>query len=189
MPLPANALISIDTARAWIPGLSAMADPDLERMIGGASATADRLTGRALAAQDHVVTIHGSGRRELKVPHYPVQTITDVRIDAGGVFGPETVVIDYDADLPTGFLYRRSGWPDGWRNVRVDMRAGYEIDGAPEDLQAAVAEVIEWMSRRVQEQAIGIRTITSPDGINTAFDLDVPMAARNVFKAYREVYL
>lgn len=187
MALPANAIISLDTARSWIPGLASLTDHDLERMIGAASAVADRLTGRTLAAMAHVVVIDGTGSKSLKAPHYPIQSITDVRIDSSGTFGDDTIVTDYDEDHAGGYLYRRSGWPEGWRNVRLDMRGGYEVDGAPEDLQAAVAEVIEWMSRRVSEQAIGIRAITSPDGINTAFDLDVPMAARNVFKGYREV--
>jgi hypothetical protein len=166
-----------------------MDDADLERMIGAASATANRMTGRSLAASAHVVTMSGTGRRELRTPDYPVQSITDVRIDANGGFDADTVVDDYESEDDIGMLHRRIGWPPGYRNIRIDYRGGYELGSVPGDLEGAVAEVVEWMSRRIQNEAIGIRTITSPDGINTAFDLDVPMAARNVFRSYQEIHI
>lgn len=186
MALPDVALISLETARAWFSDLPSV-DADLERLIGAASSAAERISRRRLAARDLVVTLDSYGHRTLVLPVYPIQSITHVRIDSSGEFGADTAVTDYVSDAERGMLLRRAGWPRGWQNIQVSYRGGIEVDQVHEEIQRAVAVTAKWMHRREQEQAVGVRSITSPDGINTAIDMLIPVEARSVFEAIQEV--
>jgi hypothetical protein len=186
MALSDTALISLATARSLVSGLPSV-DADLEQLIEAASRIANRYARRHLAATNYTERLSGYGGDALLLRQRPVQSITSVHIDSNRLFGNDTAVTDYEADTPAGILYRYSGWTRGRRNIQVVYRAGYELASVPEDLQGAVANVAYWLYRRVQENAIGIRSITSPDGINTAIDLSIPLASRQIFEGDPEV--
>lgn len=195
-------LVDLDTARAWLPhldettgpGSSGLADADLQRYIDAASTTAERVSGRQLAARDYIEITSGSGNADLVLRYFPVQSVTSVQISGEGDFDSADPITDYEIEPETGALLRRSGWTKGTRNIRVEYRAGYELDSVagadyhvPDDLTRAVCEVIDWMYQRDRNQTIGIRTTIGADGLQTSYSLDVPMSARSVFEGYREV--
>lgn len=198
-------LVSLATAKEWLPHLvdsagpsaPGLSDEDLQRYIDAASRSAERVARRDLAASDYTEVLSGGGCQELMLGHWPVESITSVKISSDGSFDAVDEVTDYDNDADIGLLFRRSGWQRGTRNIQVVYRAGYglEADGGeedptylvPDDLQRAVCEVIDWMYQRDRNQTIGIRTVVGADGLETSYSLDVPLSARSVFDSYREV--
>ena len=197
-------LVDLATAKEWLPHLvdttgphsgNALTDDELQSYIDAASKTAERVARRKLSADDYVEVCDGPGRRELLLSQWPILSVTSVIISSDGSFSttdPESSDT-YEIDGAPGVLARRSLWPEGYRNIQVTYRAGYELPAnggdytVPEDLERAVIEVIDWMRQRDLNQTIGIRTVIGADGLQTSYSLDVPMSARSVFESYGEV--
>lgn len=197
-------LVDLATAKEWLPHLvdttgpqsgNALSDDELQSYIDAASTTAERVANRKLSAADYVEVYSGPGKRELLLAKWPILSVAEVKIASDGDFDGTTAEDSdtYEIDGSFGLLIRRSGWSNGYRNIQVSYRAGYELPSTggdytvPEDLERAVVEVIDWMRQRDLNQTIGIRTVVGADGLQTSYALDVPMSARNVFEAYREV--
>lgn len=200
------ALISLATAKARLPYLVAssgpsapgLSDADIQRYINDASGAAESVARRDLAASDYTEIVSGNGRYEIMLGHYPVESITSVKIASDGGFDSADAVTDYELDADSGILYRRTSvWPKGNRNIQIVYRAGYGLEAGegeedptylvPDKLQRAVCEVIDWMYQRDRNQTIGIRTTIGADGLQTSYSLDVPLSARSVFESYREM--
>jgi uncharacterized phiE125 gp8 family phage protein len=199
-----SSLVGLNTAKSWLPHLveslgpsaPGMTDEDLQRYIDAATTTAERVAGRHLAARDYAETYDGEGRRVLLLYRYPVQSVTSVKISTSGDFDAVSAEASdsYEVEPARGALIRRGSWARGYRSIKVEYRAGYELSttaGAdhyvPDDLTRAVCEVIDWMYQRDRNQTIGIRTTIGADGLQTSYALDVPLSARSVFESYREV--
>lgn len=160
-----------------------------EKLIALASTRADRHTRRTLGATDHVDILSGTGGLTLQLKNYPVQSITDVRADSSDVFGEDSILTEYTADNAVGQLYRRSGWPEGWRNIRVEYRAGYEIESIPEDLEESIVQLVGyWLNSpsiafmTPQEDAVSGGYQTNYVGV-----LDVPYVIRIIWDGYKEI--
>jgi hypothetical protein len=177
------ALVTWATAKARL----GLVDADQDQtvfLINSASRKANDYARRHLAAADYVVRLDGSGRPTLVLPQYPVNSITDVRIDPDRGFGVDTVVTDYVSYDSVGVLYRTSGrWPRGRQVIQVTYNAGYSH--VPEDLQEAVLEAVAWSLRRIASNQIGTRSL-SGDGMTAEYELTIPTNAQRVFESYRD---
>jgi len=154
-------------------------------LINAASSMAEGHTDRKLKRRDHVELYSGSGKPTIVLRQFPVESISDVRIDSSGEFGEETIVEDVRLDAELGIVYRRAGFVIGWNNVRVDYRAGYEP--VPADLKIAVCEIVDWLWKRVRANQIGIKQIQA-DGVNTSYELTMPTNAMRILEFYRRAY-
>lgn len=187
MALDANALVSWQYVKDIL-GLDASEQAATENLINAASASANRFTNRLLAARDHVRILDGSGRPELLLPEYPINSIARLCIDVTRVFSADSEVTAYLFDAETGQLIYEAGFPEAWQCVKVEWNAGY-VPGStvPTDLQLAVVEIVDWYRNRIRGDAIGIRAIQNPDGIMTQFELDLPLSARSKLGSYVKV--
>lgn len=179
-----NALVTWEYAQNYL-GLDADDEVTVLHLINAASDMAERHVGRALKSREHTQVYSASGRQELLLREWPVTLIESVHLDPTGEFGPETAITDTRFDPDLGILFRKSGFPQGWQNVRVAYTAGY--DPVPEDLQAATCEVVLWLMKRVRAGQIGIKSI-SGDGVNTDYELTMPTNAMRIFETYRRAY-
>lgn len=185
MALSTTALITVDTAQGWLPGLPS-ADVDVERLIESASRVANTYAQRHLAATDYTERRSGDGGVELLLRQYPVQSITSIHVDGDREFGDDTELTDYEYDEDSGIVYYYDGWPEGVRNIKIVYRAGYEVATMPQDLVSATIEVIAWMQRRITGGQVGTSSHSYGDESIT-YELTPPTSAQRIFEAYREV--
>lgn len=184
-----NALVSWEKVKSVL-DLDDEDQAKYERYINAASSIANRYTGRKLAGRDYTVTLDGSGRKELLLPEYPVNSITALYLDTARAFGAATEITDYLSYSDEGLLYYEAGFPEIRQCVKITYNAGFPVeDGntvctAPEDVQIAVIEIIKWYSERLSGSAIGVRATQNPDGIATQFELDIPLSAKRKLDPY-----
>lgn len=184
--LDAYALISWEFTKEILPDLRDTDQIRYELLINAASSTANRVADRYLKALDYTSTLDGSGRSSLLLPEYPVNSVSAVRIDTERVFGAESEVTGYLVYATEGKITLISGsFPSSPQCVEVAYNAGF--DPVPEDLKLAVLEVVIYNAKRLggNAGAVGVRSIAGPDGLNTSYELSIPMNARKVFESYR----
>jgi hypothetical protein len=183
MALASYALVDWQTVRDHL-GLDDSEQAKAELVINAASETANRYAERKLAATDYTHTLDGSGREELRLPQYPVNSITSVHVDVDREFGSDTEVTDYLTYSDEGILVRTDAgtWPSARQSVRVVYNAGYST--VPSELQIAVLEVVDYNWRRLASRSIGTRSM-SGEGVTTEFELTIPTNAQRVFEGYR----
>ncbi len=160
----------------------------VEYILNAATEEAERVSGRSLKARSVTKDLDGSGREMLSLPAYPVSSVTHVYVDPLRVFGSDTE-IDEDDDFVVygdeGMLcYLSSTWPEGRKNVRVQWNGGFSP--VPDRLQNAAIEVVSWNLKRFRGAGIGVRSTSSPDGVNTAMEITIPLSALRVFESYKD---
>ncbi len=186
----ANALVTWATAQTLL-NFGADQKYIAEFYINMASLVANRETGRALKARDYDVQLDGHGGADLLLPEYPVNSLTAVYVDAARAFGTTTEISDTLLYSEHGLIRRTSGvFPEEPKAVRVVYNAGYGYDGAeiPHDLQLAVIEIISYSFSRMGSApggGVGIRSVKGPDGMDTSYELTLPMNAKRLLSAYR----
>jgi len=181
-----TALISWEFTNELLPNLRDTDKTRYERLINAASKTACRITKRELKAQDYTSILDGNGRDVLLLPEYPVNSVTSLYIDISRTFGDDTEETNYLYYEDTGKLVLPySYFPQYPQCVKVLYNAGF--DPIPEDLELAVLEVVLYNAKRLSGDAgtVGIRSIAGADGLNTAYELTIPVNAQRVFESYR----
>lgn len=188
----ANALVTWATAQTLL-GFDAGQKDVAEFYLNMASLLANRETGRALKARDYDVQLDGNGSADLLLPEYPINLLTAVYVDTDRSFGSTTEISDMLSYSEYGLVRRTSGtFPEEPKAIRVVYNAGYGYDGAdiPQDLQLAVIEIISYSFSRMGSApggGVGIRSIKGPDGLDTSYELTIPMNAKRLLGAYRGV--
>lgn len=184
MALEAHALVTFAELQELMPTADTSRQTYAETLINMSSAVAEQYAKRKLAARDYSGERHsGDGRSMLMLREYPIVSVSAVYIDSTRTFAAESEVSDYEIDAEVGGLWRAEKWPAGHRNVSVDYRAGFE--SVPDDLRLAVVETVIFNWQRLQSQNIGARSARGLDGIETEFELTVPVNAQRTFEAYR----
>jgi len=156
-----------------------------EFLINSISQRVEHLTKRFLPAADYTLTLAGTGRKEIILPNYPVNSITNLYIDSSRAFGAETEIAaaDYELEAKTGIIYLYNQTAPKERGVvKVVFNAGYAT--IPEDLQQAVFETFMWNIGRIRGQGIGIES-QSAGGVSVKQALTIPSSAWTVFLDYR----
>lgn len=161
-----------------------------ELLISAASGAANAYTGRLLASRAHTLICDGNGRQYILLPEYPVTALTKVFIDSDRVFAAASEVTDCIYYGETGELWREGGFPSARQNVKVTYTAGYTVTPGgtlPAEIKMAVIELIQWYRHRVEAESLGLRSVQSPDGTISQYEIDLPMSARRRLDPYRKV--
>jgi len=153
----------------------------VEFLISAASAQAEKIADRFLAARDIVLTLDSSGGREILLPSYPVNYITRV-------FKNEDELQPnlYSMRAQAGILRFKERIQRGWDAIRFEGNIGY--DPVPDDLQQAAIEIVSANLRRFAGSggSVGIKSMSAQGAITTQYEIDVPLSSRSVFMSYRE---
>jgi hypothetical protein len=159
-----------------------------EYLINGATEIAEDLARRKLKARVLTQDLDGSGREKLIVPTYPINSVTSLYQDSARAFGVSTLLTegtDFLVYSDEGFLVNLYGvWPEGRKTIRLTWPGG--LTTVDERLQDAAIECVSWNLKRFRGSSIGVRSISAPDGLNTAMELEIPLNARRVFESYRD---
>jgi hypothetical protein len=164
----------------------------VEYLINAVTEEAEMISGRNLKARAYGVGLStpydfdGSGAEKLILPNYPINTVTHLYIDSQRAFGSDTEVDtdDFTFYPDEGILaYPFVGFPRGVRNVRVVCNAGFST--VPDRVQKAVVEAVAWNLGRLRGSSIGMRTVSSPDGVASSYEIEMPLSARRVFESLR----
>jgi len=161
----------------------------VEKFIDIATARMEQYTRRKLLARGYTgVLIDGSGCRKLNMPEYPVNTITSMYIDSSRVFGPDTALAatDYCINPEAGIVELYSRWfPSGPGTVKATYNAGYDDDHPYYPLlESACLEFAHWIKTR-WAGFIGKRTETNADGMNVAYEIEIPVNIRTMLDDIR----
>lgn len=158
------ALISAAEARDYIPGLSSTGD---DTRIGLLITRADHVLAtycrlppysagqRSLVAQTYTLYLDTHGGRALKLPHWPVASITSIHDDPLLTYGSDTAVSsdDYDIYSDEGLVILTEtatwgAWSEARRAAKVIASLGFAT--APEQLKhAAGLLVAHWLQTTI----------------------------------------
>lgn len=153
----------------------------VETLIGWITRKAEVITRRELEQAERTVYLSGCGDKTLVLPHWPVVSISSITID-------DTEVTDYTLEASMGLVYRTDGvLPKGDRNIKVVYTAGWTESTTPDDVRFACIEAISWNLKRINDDSMGIKNQTTPDGVNVGYELVLPLSAQRVFESYRSV--
>jgi hypothetical protein len=152
----------------------------IEFLISAASAQAEKIADRILAARDVDITIDSNGGTDFLLPSWPVNLVEKVTVK-----GRELKVGGYSLKERSGILRVRERVPEGWDAIGFKGNLGY--DPVPEDLQQAVIEVISANLRRFNGPGgnVGIKAMSANNMITTQYELDMPISSRSVFMSYK----
>jgi uncharacterized phiE125 gp8 family phage protein len=188
MALNANALTTLANAKAWlkIPTLETGTDSMVEMFINAASDDIEQYTQRKLKAQSHTEIQHGRGSNAILCHEFPVNSITELRIDPDSDFTDASTLIDADdyrleASSDCIFLLTRL-FPRGYSNIRVIYNAGYST--VPASLEQACLWITAFNYRMWETKNIA-RPNKSKDGESASYGQAWPdhiIAALNKFK-------
>ena len=153
-----------------------------EFLISAASATAERIAGRFLAARDLEVSMDADGASSFLLPSYPVN-----RIDTLSVNGQELLPENFKIDSQAGIIRLRRA-VSGWESI-CEFKGNIGYDPVPYDLQQAVIETVSANLRRFAGSggSVGIKQMSANGAITTQYEIDVPVSSRSVFISYRGV--
>lgn len=179
-----DALLTWAEMKAYLPTLTDADQTFGELLIEAASVLANRYAERKLKARDITDIVHGSSGYYLVAPQFPINSVASVKIDKDGAFGAGTEVTDYRLMAGDGLLYRASGWGTYPLSIQIVYNAGYSE--TPADLQLAIVETFRWNWFRLRQDRIGVKSVRGPEGIDTAFELTIPVNAQRVFESYRD---
>jgi uncharacterized phiE125 gp8 family phage protein len=187
MSLSADALVTWAQAKAYLT-LTDANQAAYEPVIEMASGLVSKLTGRKLAQQTITEQLDGPGGTLVMLTEWPVVSITSLHVDAARVFGAGTEVAGYYCEQH-GALTMPFAVAEGKGTVKAVYVAGFDVVGGkvPADLQEAVLEVVAWLKKRVASNQIGVRSVSGPEGITTAFETMIPLHAAKIIDLYRKV--
>jgi hypothetical protein len=190
MELSAAALVSWETVKDIL-GLDDGQKDMAAFLVNAASAQAEQIAGRILAARQASLALDTDGGSVALLPSYPVASVGRLCLDPDRLFPPEKDLAPEEYSLLAGegvvrLLRRR--FPRGFACLLFAGTLGY--DPVPGDLQQAVAEAVAANLRRLGSggSGVGLKSMTAPGGIGaTYYEIDLPASSRNVFASYRSV--
>jgi hypothetical protein len=159
----------------------------VERLINSVTETAEAIAERPLKARALSEDLDGSGREKLRLPVYPIISVTAVYVDSSRVFGANTEVEEDEAFVVYGaegmLSWLGGAWPVGRKNVRVLWNGG--LSPVADRLQFAAIEVVAWNLQRFRGAGgIGLKS-AKVDEWDYSYELDIPLSARRVFESFR----
>jgi hypothetical protein len=196
MALAANAIVSFASIQGLL-SLDATMQTKYEYLINVASARISAYCARNLMATDYTnyaMTYQpGIDTLMLRLPEYPVNTITSLYVDPLHQFGSNTLVTGYELDAVSGLIYFNPNTVNlsltyGENDIRITFNAGYMIDNnVPFDLQHACLEYVKWADTRVGGSFIGQR-YTNFEGLNTSFEVTMPQHVESLLLPYKRLF-
>lgn len=160
-----------------------------EFLINWISQKAVEIIGREIMTEVRTTYLEGLGTNKVILPVIPITTMTSITLDGSHLFtGDALESTDYYVDTVTGIvtLYNTCT-PTGVNTIKVVYTAGYNESNLPSSLQLACAEAVSWNMSRMTDKMFGIRTETTPDGVNRNYEMVLPMGSQRTFEMYKDV--
>lgn len=141
-------------------------DALIAQLITAVSAQFESLTGRKFINTDYTEIYDGTGRSNLYLREYPVNSVTSVERNHGSIGDPSWTTLDADTyyvDTRTGIISSGSAFasfPGDFSkriaHYRVIYNAGYGAAAAdmPEDIQQAIAAIIGYQINTMGREGI-----------------------------------
>ena len=170
------AYVTIAQVRAR-PGMSdegKFPDDDIEMAIAWFESKFEGRVGVAFDAREVTVTVDGSGRRDQRLPYWPIRSVSAVTVDNGG--DTDTgFTVDEVADLVvtgTGYVRRRSlgSFPRGESNITFEIVHGLDFADFPEIVDACLVEVEDKLKADVTSGRGTRRVFVAGEGTATIFE-------------------
>ena len=158
-----------------------------EFLINSASQRAENIAKREFGSEERTQYYAGDGREKIILDNYPVTVISGLWLDASREFGDNTEITSDKYELEDGegiiYLFDRVT-PEGRKTIKITYTGGYST--IPTDLQQAVIETVACNLQRFSPGSalMGTKTLSVPDGMNTTYEIQVPLNARQVFESY-----
>lgn len=109
--------------------------------------------------------VHGNQADTIMLMEYPIISVTEVRINADGVFtDPSSIVpaTDYTiSDEENCIVLRNSRFPAGINNIQVTYVAGYAT--VPVEIKLAVLWLVEWFYLHNNRKDMGRTNMSKQD--------------------------
>lgn len=151
-------------------------DIELLELAAVASTMIEEACRRQFKLQTHRIKVTGLPGKYIRLPNYPIQSITSISGAGATLSGVE--ILDF------GILFRECGWPCGDRVISVTYSAGYVLpDEAteqsprtlPETLEFACIMLMKHLQREpgVQTERLGDASVTYAAG-----ESDMPGAVK-----------
>jgi len=163
MTLIARALTTLANAKQFldIAPSNVSQDVRLELFINAATSRLESITDRSLKASTVIDLQHGGRQNILLLRQFPINSITELRVDSTRVFTDPSTLIDpakyVIGDDNSSILYD-GYFPKGLGNIKVEYVAGYNsTDHAGElsELELCCLWLVEWFYRHRDRQDMG----------------------------------
>lgn len=151
---------------------------------------AESYIARKLESDTYTWYIDGNGASSIILPVTPVTAITSISIDASRSFTTNLETDEYYLNEQAGIVYLYHRYtPIGVRIIKVVATAGYTSDTLPGDLKMAFISAISHHMAKLINKSFGMSSITSPDGVNASYELELPSDTKRILDSYREVHI
>lgn len=189
MTLNANALTTTSMAKTYLkilPLSDTSQDALVELLINASSTYLQAECDRSFVAQSVTEKRHGRSSNLILLKEWPVNTITELRIDSAAIFTDPATLIDPTAyqiaDDGNSVLLLAQKFPKGYNNVRVIYNAGYAA--IPSDLEHACLWLCTWYYRMRESQDIGRKSRSKGDE-TTEMLQSAPQEVRDCIRRYK----
>ena len=188
MPLNANALTTLAFAKTYlkIPSTETSQDALVEFFINAASQDVESETNRKLKAQSHTEYQHGRKSNTLLLREFPINSVTELRIDSTSNFTDAQTLMDTDdyriADDKNALVLLNGVFPNGYQNIRAIYNAGYTT--VPSDLEHACLWLVFYYHKMRIAEDIG-RSSKSKGDESMSMLQEAPANVRNTIQRYK----
>jgi hypothetical protein len=188
MALKESALITMTYAQTMLDFEPSTQTAKYEEYINIATSMVESYTGRKLKVDDYTEDYDGNCTDTILLNQYPVNSVTSVHVDPDRTFGTDTEVTDFVSYENGKLVFPDQLIESNPQSVRVVYNAGYAEADMPDDIKLAMIEIVSFVSKRIEAGAsrIGVKAINSPDGLNTGYELSLPLNIRNILDKYAD---
>lgn len=159
--------VTVDQVRSYSVKLDAVPDADILRAMAWFESKFEGRVGVAFDLRERTVAVDGSGRRDQRLPNYPIRSVLAVSVDNGSTATDFTVEELADLlPLDTGYLRRQSlgYWPQGCSNIVVTYEHGFDSADFPEIADACLVETTDKLLQDVTNARADRRTYVAGEG-------------------------
>ncbi len=163
-------------------------DTKLNLYLNAASDWVETYCDRKFEASNYVEILSGNRCNFLNPDQWPIISVSELRISWNRDWASATSLIastDYGISSDKiGVTYYAGYFPQGYDNVRLSYRAGYET--IPSDLQLGVIWAAEWFYLHNNRGDSG-RTTASKQGESVGVLAEVPPMCKQIIDSYRRM--
>jgi len=188
-----HALITLEDLKDYLKDPGDQFDITLTALINAVSLYLEKECGGRIFIEATYSTLYldGTGNKMLRIPHYPITSITsvhenDVLLTGGADYSTSYDYVIYGAE-GEGYLWKGGGWAEGLKNIKLTgLKAGYTLATIPEDLKLAAKILItkEWEKQQNKAGAEDVRTIGE---YTSTWNFKKDEFTQNVINRYRRM--
>lgn len=167
-------------------------DSRLELYINAATSRIESITDRVLKESSLVELQHGGRQDILLLRQYPINAVSEVRIDSTKAFtDPNTIIApdQYIIGDDGNTLAFKFFLPRGTNNIRITYTAGYNSTdhaGNLAELEICCLWLVEWFYRHRERGDMG-RTNKSKNGESVGILAEMPVMIEQIINSYTRV--